>query len=97
MTRPSTASLELLFRPRSIAVIGASGTPTKIGGVPIAHLLRYGFRGADLSDQPAIREIQELRAYKNVKDRGPGDRSCDRRGAGGVGVQGAHTRRPKRR
>ncbi len=66
MTRPPTASLDLLFRPRSIAVIGASGTPTKIGGVPIAHLLRYGFRGPIYPVNPAHKEIQGLRAYPKV-------------------------------
>ena len=63
-------SLDSLFRPKSIAVIGASGTPTKIGGVPIAHLLRYGFKGPIYPINPQYESIQELRAYKSVKDVG---------------------------
>jgi acyl-CoA synthetase (NDP forming) len=63
-------SLDSLFRPRSIAVIGASGTPTKIGGVPIAHLLRYGFKGPIYPINPQYESIQDLRAYKSVKDVG---------------------------
>jgi acetate---CoA ligase (ADP-forming) len=63
-------SLDSLFRPKSIAVIGASGTPTKIGGVPIAHLLRYGFRGPIYPINPQYESIQDLRAYKSVKDVG---------------------------
>jgi acyl-CoA synthetase (NDP forming) len=61
-------SLDSLFRPKSIAVIGASGTPTKIGGVPIAHLKRYGFRGEIFPINPQYETIQDLRAYKSIKD-----------------------------
>jgi acetate---CoA ligase (ADP-forming) len=67
MKRPSTQSLEKLFRPRSIAVIGASGTPTKIGGMPIAHLLRYGFGGPVYPVNPIHKEIQGLPTYPNVQ------------------------------
>jgi acyl-CoA synthetase (NDP forming) len=63
-------SLDSLFRPKSIAVIGASGSPTKIGGVPIAHLTRYGYRGEIFPINPQYETIQDLRAYKSVKDVG---------------------------
>ncbi len=63
-------SLNSLFRPKSIAVIGASSTPTKIGGVPIAHLKRYGFRGPIYPINPQSGTIQDLRAYKSIKDVG---------------------------
>ncbi|MDQ8730999.1 acetate--CoA ligase family protein [Bradyrhizobium sp. LHD-71] len=63
-------SLDSLFRPKSIAVIGASGTATKIGGVPIAHLKRYGYRGEIYPINPQYESIQDLRAYKSVKDVG---------------------------
>lgn len=63
-------SLDALFRPKSIAVIGASGTPTKIGGVPVAHLKRYGYRGEIFPINPQYETIQDLRAYKSVKDVG---------------------------
>jgi acetate---CoA ligase (ADP-forming) len=67
MTTRQAASLDSLIRPKSIAVIGASGTPTKIGGVPIAHLLRYGYRGEIYPINPQYETIQDLRAYPNVK------------------------------
>ena len=82
-------SLDSLFRPKSIAVIGASGTPTKIGGVPIAHLQALRLQRADLSDQPAIREHPGSARLQERQGCGPGDRSGDRRGAGGVGAAGA--------
>ena len=37
--------LEALIRPRSVAIIGASGEPTRISGVIVRILLRYGFPG----------------------------------------------------
>ena len=36
-------ALDPLFHPRSIAVVGASSDPRKIGGRPIAYMLRSGF------------------------------------------------------
>jgi acyl-CoA synthetase (NDP forming) len=63
-------SLDSLFRPKSIAVIGASSTPTKIGGVPIAHLKRYNFRGPIYPINPQADTIQDLRAYKSIRDVG---------------------------
>jgi acyl-CoA synthetase (NDP forming) len=67
MTTRQAASLDPLIRPKSIAVIGASGTPTKIGGVPIAHLKRYGYRGEIYPINPQYETIQDLRAYPNIK------------------------------
>ena len=51
----NTNSLDPLFKPRSVAVIGASSTPTKIGGLPIAFLLAQGFAEsvAELMTRPA--------------------------------------------
>ena len=63
-------SLDSLFRPKSIAVIGASSTPTKIGGVPIAHLKRYSFQGPIYPINPQSDTIQDLPAYKSIKDVG---------------------------
>ena len=44
MTSPST--LRAALSPRSVAVIGASENPNKIGGRPIHYLGRFGFGGA---------------------------------------------------
>ena len=42
MSERSMHSLEKMFRPRSIAVIGASADPEKLGGRTLFHL-RGGF------------------------------------------------------
>ena len=59
-------SLDSLFRPTSIAVIGASSTPTKIGGVPVDYLKRLGFKGAVYPVNPTVPEVQGLKAYPTV-------------------------------
>ena len=62
------ASLEPLFRPRSIAVLGASSSPTKIGGRPVAALLANGFEGGVYPVNPRSETIQGLPAFASVTD-----------------------------
>ena len=86
-------SLDSLFRPKSIAVIGASGTPTKIGGVPIAHLKRYGYRGPIYPINPQYETHPGPARLQERQGRRQGDRSRDRRGAGRHRAEGAQRSR----
>jgi acyl-CoA synthetase (NDP forming) len=52
--------------PRSVAVIGASDNPHKVGGRPIMFMKRYGFRGAIYPVNPARQEVQGLKAYPTL-------------------------------
>lgn len=61
-------SLDRLFRPRTVAVIGASSTPTKIGGLPISFLLANGFDGQIFPINPNADEMQGLRAYPSIAE-----------------------------
>ena len=61
------ASLVPLFRPRSIAVIGASTDPAKLSGRPVQYLKKY-FRGAIHPVNARAREVQGLRAVATVED-----------------------------
>jgi len=61
-------SLTPLLAPRSIAVLGASGDPSRIGGRPIAYMLEKGFAGAIYPVNPNRPEVQGLRAYPTVAD-----------------------------
>ncbi|MDF3073552.1 MAG: CoA-binding domain protein [Alphaproteobacteria bacterium] len=54
------------LQPRSIAVIGASENPHKIGGRPIAYLQRFGYRGRVYPINPNRDEIQGHRAYSSI-------------------------------
>jgi acetate---CoA ligase (ADP-forming) len=60
------ASLDPLFCPRAVAIIGASNDPNKIGGRPLAFLKRGGFAGTIYPINPSAGEIQGLRAYADL-------------------------------
>jgi acyl-CoA synthetase (NDP forming) len=62
------AGLTPLLAPRSIAVLGASSDPTRIGGRPIAYMLAQNFPGALYPVNPNRTEIQGLKAYASVAD-----------------------------
>ena len=61
-------SLTPLFNPRSVAVLGASSDATRIGGKPIAYMIRQKFQGALYPVNPARDEVQGLKSYKSVAD-----------------------------
>jgi acyl-CoA synthetase (NDP forming) len=65
---PRTEGLSALFRPRSVAVIGASSDPTKIGGRPIHHLRDAGFTGTIYPINPHRDEIQGIPALRSLDD-----------------------------
>jgi acetate---CoA ligase (ADP-forming) len=56
-------SLRAALDPRSIAVVGASDNPHKVGGRPILYMKRYGYRGAIYPINPGRAEVQGLKAY----------------------------------
>lgn len=64
---PKSISLERLFSPRGVAVIGASGDRSRIGGHPIHASLKAEFRGRIFPVNPKYEEIQGLRCYPNVE------------------------------
>ena len=61
-------TLEKVFRPSSIAVIGASPTASKIGGVPIDYLQHLGFRGEVFPVNPSHAVVQGLKSYPSIGD-----------------------------
>lgn len=60
--------LEPFFRPSSVAVIGASRDPEKLGYAVLANLKEGGFPGALYPVNPKADEILGLRAYPSVLD-----------------------------
>lgn len=59
-------ALDALFRPRAVAIVGASSDPNKIGGRPLHFLKRGGFRGAIHPVNPGAAEVQGLRAFASL-------------------------------
>ena len=60
--------LQSALAPRSVAVIGASDNPHKVGGRPIMYLQRYGFRGPIYPVNPGRATVQGLRAFARLED-----------------------------
>jgi len=61
-----TKGMDAIFNPGSIAVIGASGDPKRIGGRPVDFLKRHGFAGPIYPINPKREEIQGLTAYPDI-------------------------------
>ncbi len=60
------ASLTPLLAPRSVAVIGASDEPTRIGGRPIAYMLEKRFAGRLLPVNPKRETVQGLPCFPTI-------------------------------
>jgi len=59
-------SIRKLLHPRSVAVIGASRSRDKIGGMLVANLQRAGFNGPIYPVNPAASEVMGLRCHPSV-------------------------------
>jgi acetate---CoA ligase (ADP-forming) len=62
----AASGLRAALAPASIAIVGASDNPHKVGGRPILYMKRYGYRGAIYPINPARAEVQGLKAYPDV-------------------------------
>jgi len=65
---PVSGSLEVLFEPRSVAVIGASQTPHKAGNDVIKNILANEFGGKLYLVNPKGGEILGHRVYPSIQD-----------------------------
>jgi acyl-CoA synthetase (NDP forming) len=66
MTPPAPSGLESLFRPRSVAILGASDDPTRISGRPVRYLIEGGFKGGIYPVNPNRETVQGLKAYPSL-------------------------------
>ena len=62
------ASLNAIFKPKSVAVIGASTAPGKLGHDILANLKNGGFAGPLFPINPKADEILGLKVYKSIAD-----------------------------
>ena len=62
----SIRHLDALFRPSSVAVIGASDRPHSAGGVLIRNLLRGGFTGEVMPVNPKRGSVAGVAVYRDV-------------------------------
>jgi acyl-CoA synthetase (NDP forming) len=66
MNVSAPTSLSSLLHPRSVAIVGASDDPLRIGGRPIGYMLGQGYRGRILPVNPNRPTIQGLPAFASV-------------------------------
>lgn len=59
-------NLDGLMRPKSIAVIGASSTPGKIGYTVVDNLIKSGYQGKIYPINPKATEILGIKSYPSV-------------------------------
>jgi len=64
MTHPLSA----LFEPRSVAIVGASGDVTRIGGRVLDYFIRGGFSGPIVPVNPNRKQVQGLTAVASIED-----------------------------
>lgn len=62
----SIRNLDAIFRPRSVAVIGASNKPGSVGNTLVANLTSGGFAGEVFPINPKHAEILGRHAYPNI-------------------------------
>ncbi|MGA8242164.1 MAG: acetate--CoA ligase family protein [Desulfobacterales bacterium] len=60
--------LESLFRPKKVAVIGASSKELSIGNRVIKNLIDFGFKGEIYPINPKADEIRGIKAFKSITD-----------------------------
>ncbi|MEM2707312.1 MAG: acetate--CoA ligase family protein [Ignisphaera sp.] len=65
-------SLEYLFKPKSVAIIGASREPGKVGHAILKNIIESGYKGKIYPVNPKADKILGLDVYKSVSEI-PGD------------------------
>jgi 3-hydroxypropionyl-CoA synthetase (ADP-forming) len=65
---PNTRHLENFFRAKSVALIGASATPGKIGNAVLDSLVKYEYQGKVFPINPTRDEIMGVKTYPSLED-----------------------------
>ncbi|MBF0302999.1 MAG: CoA-binding protein, partial [Desulfamplus sp.] len=60
--------MELFFKPKSVAVVGASGTPGKLGYVIVKNIFDSDFAGKVYPVNPKSEEILGYKVYRSVTE-----------------------------
>ena len=60
--------LDALFKPRAVAIVGASTKELSIGNVIIRNLQEYGYKGAIYPINPTAPDVRGIKAYKSLSE-----------------------------
>ena len=63
----SVRNLDCLFKPASVAIVGASNNPHSIGGVVMRNLLKSGFTGPIMPVNPKYQAVAGVLTYPDIK------------------------------
>jgi len=64
--RRQVRNLRYIFRPKSVAIVGASGSPSKVGAVVLKNLMEGNFGGDIYPINPKYDELAGLKCYPAV-------------------------------
>ncbi len=62
------AGLKPLLEPASVAIVGASDDPARIGGRPLRYMMEAGFKGAIYPVNPNRATVQGLKTFPSIRD-----------------------------
>ena len=62
------SNLEPLFRPKSIAIIGATEDPKRVAGLPLKYAIDHGYKGKLFPVNPNRDTVLGLKCYPSVLD-----------------------------
>ncbi|WP_299957211.1 bifunctional GNAT family N-acetyltransferase/acetate--CoA ligase family protein [uncultured Modestobacter sp.] len=65
--RSESRSIGRLLNPGSVAIVGASNDPSKVGHAVLHDLLEYGFAGPLYPVNPAVRHVRGVPAYADIE------------------------------
>jgi acetate---CoA ligase (ADP-forming) len=66
LSKRNSRGLRIFFEPKSVAIVGASRTPGKIGNYILRNNLKLGYSGQIFPVNPGATEIEGLRSYPSV-------------------------------
>ena len=65
---PNVSRLAKFFEPRSVALVGASASSSKVGGAVLESLGRQGYAGRVFPVNPGRSEVMGLRSYPSLRE-----------------------------
>src|SRR3954447_15936663 len=65
--RQDSPRLDLLVRPRSVAIVGASSDPSRTAGRPLRYLVKHGYSGTIYPVNPRAESIEGVKAYPSIQ------------------------------
>jgi acyl-CoA synthetase (NDP forming) len=63
-----TEQLNHIFSPDSVAIVGASSSPGKLGNIIVSNLVEAGFKGRIYPINPSGTELRGLKVYRSMAD-----------------------------